>query len=166
MRYYYVLKLANTDDIWFFFADSLNWCSIEVYAAIICGSASTFRVLFKTHAPHLWGGSRYGLSGASNGGAKGSVHPYDQSRSGIFALKTFGQGNDRADKSKISAMDSNSEEAIVLQAQATPTGRISTFEGKDGGGIMRNTVFTVDVSAASLNGDSQKERVVPSILRA
>lgn len=32
IRYYYVLKLENEEDIWFYFADSLNWCSIEVYA--------------------------------------------------------------------------------------------------------------------------------------
>lgn len=32
MRLYYVLFLANEDDIWFYMADSLNWCSIEIYA--------------------------------------------------------------------------------------------------------------------------------------
>lgn len=32
VRYYYVLKLENEEDIWFYFADSLNWCTIEVYA--------------------------------------------------------------------------------------------------------------------------------------
>ena len=32
MRFYYVLFLSNEDDIWFYMADSLNWCSIEIYA--------------------------------------------------------------------------------------------------------------------------------------
>jgi hypothetical protein len=32
VRFYYVLFLANESDIWYYMADSLNWCSIEIYA--------------------------------------------------------------------------------------------------------------------------------------
>lgn len=32
VRFYYVLFLSNEADIWYYMADSLNWCSIEIYA--------------------------------------------------------------------------------------------------------------------------------------
>lgn len=32
IRFYYVLFLANEADIWYYMADSLNWCNIEIYA--------------------------------------------------------------------------------------------------------------------------------------
>lgn len=35
VRFYYVLFLANEADIWYYMADSLNWCSIEIYAGIL-----------------------------------------------------------------------------------------------------------------------------------
>ncbi|KAK4186371.1 hypothetical protein QBC35DRAFT_387350 [Podospora australis] len=160
VRYYYVLKLANTEDIWYYFADSLNWCSIEVYAAVICGSASTFRVLFKTYMPRLWGSNmRYGISGRPGGS-----HPYDQSNSGSFALKTFGQGDDKKSKlsskrGELTALDSNSEEAIVPKASKDFGGRNNT--------IVMNSEFHMEVSenAASVNGDIHKGHVVPQSLR-
>jgi hypothetical protein len=34
IRFYYVLFLSNETDIWYYMADSLNWCSIEIYAGI------------------------------------------------------------------------------------------------------------------------------------
>lgn len=160
VRYYYVLKLSNTDDIWYYFADSLNWCSIEVYAAVICGSASTFRVLFKTYMPKLWGSNmRYGLSGQP--GARS--HPYDQSNSGSFALKPFGQGDDKKPKlsskrGELTALDSNSEEAIVRK-ESLELGRNNT--------IVMNSEFHMEVmeNTASLNGDLRKGHVVPQSLR-
>ncbi|KAK0668448.1 hypothetical protein QBC41DRAFT_121977 [Cercophora samala] len=168
VRYYYVLKLANGDDIWYYFADSLNWCSIEVYAAIICGSASTFRVLFKTYMPRIWGGSRYGLSGPG-----GKSHPYDQSHSGSFALKTFGQGDDKRAKvsnHELSALDSNSEEAIIrpnhLHQGAQSSARGPSLETKNNA-IVMNSEFTMEVSdnTDSLNGEMHKGNVVPPSLR-
>lgn len=35
VRFYYVLFLAHEDDIWWYMADSLNWCSIEIYAGML-----------------------------------------------------------------------------------------------------------------------------------
>jgi hypothetical protein len=32
VRFYYVLFLANEVDLWYYMADSLNWCNIEIYA--------------------------------------------------------------------------------------------------------------------------------------
>lgn len=32
VRFYYVLFLANEADLWYYMADSLNWCNIEIYA--------------------------------------------------------------------------------------------------------------------------------------
>ncbi|KAH8881991.1 hypothetical protein GQ53DRAFT_886317 [Thozetella sp. PMI_491] len=110
VRYYYVLKLANEADIWFYFAASLNWCSIEVCAALICGSASTFKTLMRAYLPKLWG------SKLSNGA---SSHQYDQSHSGDFAMKTFGQQQSRSTRNgkrglhDLTVNDGSSEEAIV-----------------------------------------------------
>ncbi|KAK4462751.1 hypothetical protein QBC42DRAFT_326481 [Cladorrhinum samala] len=157
VRYHYVLKLANSDDIWYYFADSLNWCSIEVYAAVICGSASTFRVLFKTYAPRLWGSSRYGFSGGVNGAAK---HPYVQSGSGSFALRTFGQGDDKSKKPKheLTALDSNSEEAIVPRGSGQST--------RHNNGIVMNNEFHMEVRTASRHSDgADKKFVVPESLK-
>ena len=34
IRFQYVLFLANEQDLWFYMADSLNWCNIEIYAGM------------------------------------------------------------------------------------------------------------------------------------
>jgi len=34
VRFYYVLFLSDEADIWYYMADSLNWCSIEIYAGM------------------------------------------------------------------------------------------------------------------------------------
>ncbi|KAK4164572.1 hypothetical protein QBC43DRAFT_48544 [Cladorrhinum sp. PSN259] len=155
VRYSYVLKLADTADIWFYFADSLNWCSIEVYAAIICGSASTFRVLFKTYTPRLWAGSWYGNGVSVEAGSK---HPYNKSGSSSFALRTFGQGDDdsrsKRSKNQLTGLDSNSEEAIM------PKGEPSAHNNT----ILMNSEFHMEVGTASLNGDQEKH-IVPQSLR-
>ncbi|KAJ6083451.1 hypothetical protein N7467_007586 [Penicillium canescens] len=59
VRYVYVKRLAGIKDQYYELADSLNWCSIENYVAIVCGSAPSFSVLVKTYAPRLFG-SYYG----------------------------------------------------------------------------------------------------------
>ena len=41
IRFYYVLFLANEADLWYYMADSLNWCSIEVYAGKQAAPQST-----------------------------------------------------------------------------------------------------------------------------
>ncbi|KAJ4403786.1 hypothetical protein N0V91_006299 [Didymella pomorum] len=68
VRFYYVLFLANEVDLWYYMADSLNWCNIEIYAAIICSSASTFKAIIKTYLPKFWGSSqRSGPPNVNNG---------------------------------------------------------------------------------------------------
>ncbi|CAO2649750.1 Nn.00g010420.m01.CDS01 [Neocucurbitaria sp. VM-36] len=114
VRFYYVLFLANETDTWFYMADSLNWCSIEIYAAIICSSASTFKALLKTYLPRIWGSS------GSRGGP--SIEPrnqYDQSQSGVFVMKPFGTSSDKSISNRkygisgLTEIDNDSEEAII-----------------------------------------------------
>lgn len=81
VRLYYVLFLANDADTWYYMADSLNWCSIEIYAAIICNSASTFRAILTTYIPKLWGSS------PSRSGYSNYRDPKEQSREDAIALK-------------------------------------------------------------------------------
>ncbi|KAF9891192.1 hypothetical protein FE257_004756 [Aspergillus nanangensis] len=65
VRYDYVRLLANTTDQYYFLADSLNWCSIEIYVAIFCGSGPALSVLLKTYVPRVFG-STYGRHESDN----------------------------------------------------------------------------------------------------
>ncbi|KUI59168.1 hypothetical protein VP1G_06434 [Cytospora mali] len=65
VRFAYVLLLSNTTDQYYFLADSLNWCSIEIYVAVMCSCATAFKVLIKKHFPRI-----FGSSNASAGGHK------------------------------------------------------------------------------------------------
>jgi hypothetical protein len=55
VRYYYVLFLAHEDDLWYYMADSLNWCSIECYAGRCQHSFTTTLkpLMFSVHSTHL-----------------------------------------------------------------------------------------------------------------
>ncbi|KAF2179061.1 hypothetical protein K469DRAFT_694975 [Zopfia rhizophila CBS 207.26] len=112
VRYYYVLFLAHENDLWYYMADSLNWCSIEIYAAIICGSASTFKALLKTYLPRLWGSSR-------RGGSNTPRHQHNQSGSGQFAMKPYRLSPQKSNThrkygiSGITTVEYGSQEAIV-----------------------------------------------------
>ena len=68
-----MLKLEGNEDQFYHLADSLNWCTIEVYVgmfnalrcptvltitAIFCGSAPSLSVLIKTYAPRVFGTSK------------------------------------------------------------------------------------------------------------
>ncbi|KAI9036469.1 uncharacterized protein KD926_001812 [Aspergillus affinis] len=57
VRYDFVKKLAHNKDQYYYLADSLNWCSIECYVAIFCGSAPALQVIIKTYAPRVLGTS-------------------------------------------------------------------------------------------------------------
>ncbi|KAF2684220.1 hypothetical protein K458DRAFT_303568 [Lentithecium fluviatile CBS 122367] len=122
VRFYYVLFLANEKDIWYYMAPSLNWCSIEIYAAIICSSASTFKALLKTYLPKIWGS--YGSRGGPSGNPR---HQYDQSHSGQFVMKPFGassnksQSNRKYGVSDLTEIGNDSEEAIVQQGTGIGT---------------------------------------------
>ncbi|KAK9778499.1 putative Integral membrane protein [Seiridium cardinale] len=110
IRYYYVLKLANEEDIWYYFADSLNWCSIEVYFAIICGSASTFKILVKAYLPKFWGSSWRSTADAQR-------HQYHQSNNGDFPMKSFPSNKSRPNSDRglhvVTITENGSKEAIV-----------------------------------------------------
>ncbi|PLB47613.1 hypothetical protein P170DRAFT_409820 [Aspergillus steynii IBT 23096] len=58
VRYNFVLDLEGNKDQFYPLADSLNWCTIEVYVAIFCGSAPSLSVLIKTYAPRVFGTSK------------------------------------------------------------------------------------------------------------
>ncbi|KAL4965195.1 uncharacterized protein BDV14DRAFT_200185 [Aspergillus stella-maris] len=73
VRYDFVRKLASNPDQYYYLADSLNWCSIEIYVAIFCGSAPSLSVLVKTYAPAMLGSTgradnSHGLAHVSNQG--------------------------------------------------------------------------------------------------
>lgn len=68
-----MLQLEGNEDQFYPLADSLNWCTIEVYVgmcmnslsvtmltnpAIFCGSAPSLSVLVKTYAPRVFGTSK------------------------------------------------------------------------------------------------------------
>ncbi|OJJ08150.1 hypothetical protein ASPVEDRAFT_143825 [Aspergillus versicolor CBS 583.65] len=74
VRYDFVKKLAHNPDQYYSLADSLNWCSIEIYVAIFCGSAPSLSVLVKTYAPALLGSS--GRTGNSHGHPSGPGGTY------------------------------------------------------------------------------------------
>lgn len=155
-----MLKLKDEKDSFYYLADSLNWCSIEIYAgmspplpsrllprclrpaiAIICGSASTFRALLKKYVPRLLGSSaRYG-TGGMNG------HPYNQSSTGDFALKPYGNqlSRDRAGGEPDSQADMFS---------ARPGSQRGILEGGKKG-IMMSKEITVKVTDAEASSQSQ-----------
>ncbi|RYP73461.1 hypothetical protein DL771_003633 [Monosporascus sp. 5C6A] len=58
VRFSYVRVLAHSDVMFFYLADSLNWCSVEIYLAIFCGSVSAYNVLLRTYPPGRPGSSR------------------------------------------------------------------------------------------------------------
>ncbi|KAK2763766.1 hypothetical protein FQN54_009383 [Arachnomyces sp. PD_36] len=72
VRYDFVQKLSNSKDMYYLLADSINWCCIEIYTAIFCGSAPALSVLAKKLAPQIFGSSYaanrgYGGSGIPSG---------------------------------------------------------------------------------------------------
>ncbi|KAJ5515702.1 hypothetical protein N7527_007262 [Penicillium freii] len=58
VRYDFVTKLNSAkDEYYLLLDDSLNWCMIEAYVAIFCGSGPSLSVLIKTYAPSIFGSS-------------------------------------------------------------------------------------------------------------
>ncbi|KAF2642889.1 hypothetical protein P280DRAFT_468190 [Massarina eburnea CBS 473.64] len=102
VRFYYVLSLAKEADLWYYMADSLNWCSIEIYAGIIASSAATFNKLVKEYLPKKWSGS-YGSSATPR-------HNYQSAEQ----IKMRSHGTHSSRKHGIIGLTENdSEEAIV-----------------------------------------------------
>ncbi|PYI09928.1 hypothetical protein BO78DRAFT_404454 [Aspergillus sclerotiicarbonarius CBS 121057] len=57
VRYNTVLELANNADETYVLAASLNWCGIEAYIAVFCGSTPSLYVFAKRYVPRLLGSS-------------------------------------------------------------------------------------------------------------
>ncbi|KAI2884367.1 hypothetical protein CBS76997_7329 [Aspergillus niger] len=57
VRYNTVLQLANNPDETYVLAASLNWCGIEAYVAIFCGSTPALYVFVKRYLPQILGPS-------------------------------------------------------------------------------------------------------------
>ncbi|KAK6066307.1 integral membrane protein [Seiridium cupressi] len=103
-------SLPDEAGIWYYFADSLNWCSIEVYFAIICGSASTFKILVNAYLPKFWGSSWRSTADAQR-------HQYHQSHNGDFPMKSFPWNKSRLNSDRglhvVTITENGSKEAIV-----------------------------------------------------
>ncbi|KAJ5463678.1 hypothetical protein N7475_008622 [Penicillium sp. IBT 31633x] len=97
--------LEGNEEQYLELADSLNWCSIEIYVAICCGSAPSLSVLIKTYAPRFFGsyhgGQRYRSYSHSHG---------DQALQRIVDRSKPGWLGHHADDPKIST---GSQKAIV-----------------------------------------------------
>ncbi|KAI0003521.1 hypothetical protein F4779DRAFT_96242 [Xylariaceae sp. FL0662B] len=135
VRFAYVRLLANTDDMYFYLADSLSWCEIEIYVTIFCGSASAFRVLFRTYFPRILGsyrrkGSSYNRKGLSGSGKSSAYQGLGNERSGNKTTISTGRHVPRND----------SEELII--------------QDERGHNIMMKTEFHMDV----LNKHDERQR--------
>ncbi|KAH9904380.1 hypothetical protein F4778DRAFT_789967 [Xylariomycetidae sp. FL2044] len=110
VRFAYVRLLSHTDELYFFLADSLSWCEIEIYVAMICGSASAFRILIRTHFPGLLGSTAdkksYDRKGLSGSGLSGSSRGYLGLGKGRTGKTTVVRGKARRD---------NDSEELIFQ---------------------------------------------------
>jgi hypothetical protein len=138
VRYYFVSRL-DQDDFYYLLGDSLNWCSIELYFAIIGGSASTFKVLLKRWFPRVWGTdaesgpSRIfgGLSiavvhGGGGSGGGGAKSPRRGSPAGVYA------GTGHRYPSFGAASDGRFPEFDVPMRNLQPTAKRARRGGKQG----------------------------------
>jgi hypothetical protein len=116
--------------------------------AIICGSASTFRILFKTYLPGLWG------SRAVNSGIKG--HPYNPSSTGDFALKPYGAGSQQ--QSRNMDLSVNDVNGVDSRSERLDSER-STLAGNSKHGIRMSTEFAMKISEPSV--DEAGDHIAP-----
>ncbi|PLN79925.1 hypothetical protein BDW42DRAFT_194789 [Aspergillus taichungensis] len=73
VRYDFVKRLAATKDQYYQLADSLNWCEIEVFVAIFCGSAPALSVAMKHFFGRVWGSTHgYGSNMQTPGQSYGN----------------------------------------------------------------------------------------------
>ncbi|RYP92937.1 hypothetical protein DL770_000987 [Monosporascus sp. CRB-9-2] len=130
VRFSYVRLLAQTDDMFFYLADSLNWCSIEIYLAIFCGSASAYKVLLRTYLPGLLGSSRGKNSYDANHHKSGSNNrPYQGLGGGRSGKSTIIGGSG----SHTEHHDNDSEELIIQNGAS------------NGNSILMKTEFRMEV---------------------
>ncbi|KAL2801594.1 hypothetical protein BJX63DRAFT_442175 [Aspergillus granulosus] len=139
VRYDSVHKLAHNPDQVYYLADSLNWCSIEIYVAIFCGSAPALSVLVKTYAPAILGSS--GSRGSpGNSGAQG-YHPPGKSTS--YRLSTRPSAHRRLEDT--TELDGSQEEIIGREGPSTQ-------------GIMMKTELRLEVNDHDDDGHTVEDR--------
>ncbi|KAH9907032.1 hypothetical protein F4778DRAFT_610250 [Xylariomycetidae sp. FL2044] len=120
VRFGYVRLLVDEEDMYFLLADSLNWCEIEIYIAILCGSAPALKVLLKVWWPRIFGSSNQYSPRYPNGHYKSSSN-----------YATIGGSGDKSGSRKSRHMGTtDSKEAIVTQDNR----------------IVKKTEFTMEVS--------------------
>ncbi|KAK8075924.1 hypothetical protein PG994_003196 [Apiospora phragmitis] len=116
VRFGYVRKLSGETDMYFLLADSLNWCELEIYVAIFCGSAPAFKVLLKSWFPRMFGSSNHQTPDYQHNGG----HSNKSNNSG--------GGGKRSGSTEI-PHENDSKEAIMMS----------------GNRIVRKTEFTMEV---------------------
>ncbi|KAK7908960.1 hypothetical protein PG985_014838 [Apiospora marii] len=130
VRFGYVRKLSGETDMYFLLADSLNWCELEIYVAIFCGSAPALKVLLKTWWPRLFGSSNHatpdyqhnGHGGRSNGsryanmGGSGS-RPYTGPKTYLSHKSSGGKNGSVGSTTGSTEIPpgNDSKEAIIIQ---------------------------------------------------
>lgn len=130
--------------MYFLLADSLNWCELEIYVAIFCGSAPAFKVLLKSWWPRLFGSSNHRTpeyqpngGGRSNGskyahmGGSGS-RPYTGPKTYRSHKSTGGGGKHGSTGSSTEIPSGNdSKEAIIIQGNRIVMKKEFTMEIED-----------------------------------
>ncbi|KAL2204855.1 hypothetical protein CC79DRAFT_1335450 [Sarocladium strictum] len=106
VRFYYVRILADEPEQSCYLADSLNWCAVELYVAILCGSTSSFRNFTKRFFPNLLGS--YGRSRSPKNQGFSDQHP-------SVRLDSLGH------KGKTSTLISSGRKKGMLDTELSPT---------------------------------------------
>ncbi|CAG8943273.1 unnamed protein product [Penicillium salamii] len=135
IRYDFVKKLASAkEDYYLLLADSLNWCTIEAFIAIFCGSAPSLSVLIKSYAPYIFGSSasRYPSTARSPGAS------YVQRRNPLKSNRRRGLGDTTL----------GSQDAIVS---------VNNVD-QDQNGIMMKTDIQTDVTSRKSGDDMTYKR--------
>lgn len=141
-------KLSGETDMYFLLADSLNWCELEIYVAIFCGSAPALKVLLKTWWPRLFGSSAHqtppdyqhhnGHGGRSHGskyahmGGSGS-RPYTGPKAYLSHKSSGGKHGsiDSTTNSTEIPPGNDSKEAIIIQGNRIVMKKEFTMEVED-----------------------------------
>lgn len=150
VRFAYVRKLSGEKDMYFLLADSLNWCELEIYVAIFCGSAPAFKVLLKSWWPRLFGSShqngtpdyQHGGHGNGNGGGRSNgsryahmggsgSRPYTGPKTYISHKSTGGKGKQGSVGSSTDIPGNDSKEAIIIQGNRIVMKKEFTMEYED-----------------------------------
>ncbi|KAK6838081.1 hypothetical protein PG995_012375 [Apiospora arundinis] len=132
VRFGYVRMLSGEKDMYFYLADSLNWCELEIYVAIFCGSAPAFKVLLKSWWPRMFGSSQRTPDYQHNGGhSKGSryAHMGGSGSRPYTGPKTFMSAGTGSNKRSTDLPENDSKEAIIMP----------------GNRIVRKTEFTMEI---------------------